>query len=49
VADRQAGKQRIYRVDPAGLAVMRAELDRFWTKTLAAYKTLVEHPAEEDR
>jgi DNA-binding transcriptional ArsR family regulator len=47
VADRQAGKQRIYRVDPAGLAVMRAELDRFWTKTLAAYKTVVEQPTEE--
>jgi DNA-binding transcriptional ArsR family regulator len=47
VADRQAGKQRIYRVDPGGLAVMRAELDRFWTKTLAAYKTIVEQPTEE--
>ena len=46
VADRQAGKQRIYRVDPAGLAVMRAELDRFWTKTLAAYKAVVEQPTE---
>ena len=48
VADRQAGKQRIYRVDPGGLAVMRAELDRFWSKTLAAYKTVVEHPTEEN-
>jgi DNA-binding transcriptional ArsR family regulator len=47
VADRQAGKQRIYRVDPDGLAVMRAELDRFWSKTLAAYKTVVEQPTEE--
>jgi DNA-binding transcriptional ArsR family regulator len=48
VADRQAGKQRIYRVDPGGLAVMRAELDRFWSKTLAAYKTVVEQPTEEN-
>jgi DNA-binding transcriptional ArsR family regulator len=48
VADQQAGKQRIYRVDPAGLAVMRAELDRFWTKTLAAYKAVVEQPTEEN-
>jgi DNA-binding transcriptional ArsR family regulator len=47
VADRRAGKQRIYRVDPAGLAAMRAELDRFWTKTLAAYKAVVEQPIEE--
>jgi DNA-binding transcriptional ArsR family regulator len=44
VADRPAGKQRIYRVDPAGLAAMREELDRFWHKTLAAYKTVVEQP-----
>ena len=48
VADRPAGKQRIYRVDPGGLAVMRAELDRFWIKTLAAYKTAVEQPTEEN-
>ena len=47
VADRQAGKQRIYRVDPSGLAVMRAELDRFWSKTLAAYKEVVEQATEE--
>jgi len=39
VVDTQAGKQRIYRVDPDGLASLRAELDRFWSKTLAAYKT----------
>src|SRR3954471_16009354 len=44
VADRQAGKQRIYRVDAGGLAVMRAELDRFWSKTLTAYKAVVEQP-----
>jgi DNA-binding transcriptional ArsR family regulator len=49
VSDRPAGKQRIYRVDPGGLAVMRAELDRFWTKTLAAYKTVVEQQTKEDQ
>ena len=47
VADRQAGKHRIYRVDPDGLAALRTELDRFWTKTLAAYKTVVEQPTQE--
>jgi hypothetical protein len=47
VAARQAGKQRIYHVDPDGLAALRAELDRFWTKTLAAYKTVVEQPTKE--
>ena len=47
VVDTRAGKQRIYRVDPHGLAALRAELDRFWSKTLAAYKTAVEQPPEE--
>jgi DNA-binding transcriptional ArsR family regulator len=48
VADTQVGKQRIYRVDPDGLAALRAELDRFWSKTLAAYKVAVEQPPEEN-
>ena len=47
VVDTKAGKQRIYRVDPAGLARLRAELDRFWSKTLAAYTLAVEQPPEE--
>jgi DNA-binding transcriptional ArsR family regulator len=48
VADTQVGKQRIYRVDPNGLATLRAELDRFWSKTLAAYKVAVEQLPEEN-
>ena len=46
VVERRSGKHRIYRVDPDGLAALRAELDRFWTKTLAAYKAAVEQPTE---
>ena len=49
VVDQRAGKQRIYQVDPDGLTALRAELDRFWTKTLAAYKTVVEQPTKEIR
>lgn len=49
VIDRRAGKQRVYRVDPEGLAAFRAELDRFWDKTLAAYKLAVEQPQEETK
>src|SRR5213080_1694862 len=48
VVDKRAGKQRIYQVDPNGLAALRAELDRFWSKTLAAYKTVVEQPTQGD-
>lgn len=47
VIDTRAGKQRIYRIDPDGLATIRAELDQFWNKTLAAYKVAVEQPQEE--
>ena len=49
VIDMRAGKQRIYRIDPEGLAAFRAELDRFWDKTLAAYKLAVERPPEETK
>ena len=41
------GTRRLYRVNPEGLAVLRAELDRFWSNTLAAYKTVIEQPPEE--
>ena len=47
VIDTPAGKQRIYRIRPEGLAALRSDLDRFWTKTLAAYKLAVEQPTEE--
>ena len=43
VVGEPAGTRRIYRVNPDGLAALRADLDRFWGKTLAAY----EHAAEE--
>jgi DNA-binding transcriptional ArsR family regulator len=49
VVDRQAGKQRIYQVDRDGLAALRAELEGFWTKTLAAYKAIVEQPPKENQ
>jgi DNA-binding transcriptional ArsR family regulator len=48
VADTRAGKQRIYRVNHDGLAALRAELDRFWSKTLAAYKLAIEQPSKEN-
>ncbi len=47
--DTRAGKHRIYRADPDGLASLRAELDRIWSKTLAAYKVAVEQPPEESQ
>ena len=42
VVDRPVGNRRVYRIDPDGVAALRAQLDIFWTKTLAAYKRSVE-------
>jgi DNA-binding transcriptional ArsR family regulator len=41
------GASNVYHIDPAGLGQMRAWLDRFWSKTMAAYKLAVEQPPEE--
>jgi DNA-binding transcriptional ArsR family regulator len=49
VIDQPAGTRRIYRVDPDGLAALRAELERFWTEALANYKTIVEQSTEEEQ
>jgi DNA-binding transcriptional ArsR family regulator len=48
VVDQQAGKQRIYQVDRDGLAALRAQLEGFWTKTLAAYKAVVAQPRKDN-
>ncbi len=48
VADRPVGTRRIYRVDAAGLAGLRADLQRFWDRALAAYKLTLEQPTRED-
>lgn len=49
VIDQPAANRRVYRVDPDGLAALRAQLDRFWTAALANYKAIVEQSTEEDR
>ena len=41
------GASNVYYIDPHGLGQMRAWLDRFWSKTLAAYKVAVEQSTEE--
>ena len=48
VVDEAIGTRRIYRVDPDGLAGLRADLERFWGKALAAYKVNLEQPTKED-
>jgi len=47
VVDRPVGTRRIYAVDPDGIEALRAYLDQFWSKTLTAFKQVVEQPDEE--
>jgi DNA-binding transcriptional ArsR family regulator len=47
VRDHAEGTRRIYRVEPTGLAELRAQLDRFWNQALANFKELVEEPEED--
>ncbi len=42
VVDRQEGTRRLYQGDPAGLATLRAYLDGFWGRSLAAFKDVAE-------
>jgi DNA-binding transcriptional ArsR family regulator len=49
VMDRPAGNRRIYQLNPDGVDALRAQLDRFWTQALAAYKEAAERPTEEVR
>ena len=42
VRDRREGTRRLYAVDEAGLAALRAYLETFWDAALAAFKGVAE-------
>ena len=42
VTERRNGTRRIYRVDPDGVATLRAYFDEFWNEALAAFKQAAE-------
>lgn len=46
VCDRAEGTRRIYAIDPAGLGPLRAWLDRYWDRALAAYAEAAEREDE---
>ena len=46
VSERKEGTKRIYRLDPSGLAEVRAYFDGFWTQALAAFKEAAEREEE---
>ena len=47
VTDHAAGTRRIYRLNPAGVAALRDQLETFWNRALAGYQDLVEQPESE--
>lgn len=47
VADSAVGTRRVYRLNPAGIAALRDQLDTFWNRALVSYQDVVEQ-AEED-
>ena len=48
VTDRAVGTRRVYRLNPAGIAALRDQLDTFWNRALAGYQDVVEQ-ADRDR
>ncbi len=42
VIDRPDGNRRIYQLDPDGVEALRAYLDKFWKRSMTAFKVAVE-------
>jgi DNA-binding transcriptional ArsR family regulator len=42
VTDHAAGTRRIYRLNPAGVAALRDQLDTYWNRALAGYRDAVQ-------
>jgi DNA-binding transcriptional ArsR family regulator len=48
VTDQAAGTRRIYRLNPAGVAALRDQLDTYWNRALAGYQDAVASPDPAD-
>jgi DNA-binding transcriptional ArsR family regulator len=49
VSVRAEGTRRVYAVNPAGLEALRADLDRFWSHALVAFKSVAERSSRSER
>jgi DNA-binding transcriptional ArsR family regulator len=47
VSDRAVGTRRVYRLNPAGVAALRDQLDTFWRRALSGYQDVIDQPTEE--
>ncbi|WP_444952021.1 ArsR/SmtB family transcription factor [Micromonospora ureilytica] len=48
VTDRAAGTRRVYRLNPAGVAALRDQLDTYWNRALTGFQDAAERPTEEE-
>jgi DNA-binding transcriptional ArsR family regulator len=47
VSEHPQGTRRVYRLNPAGVAALRDQLETFWNRALDGYQGVVEQPTEE--
>ncbi|MGH9044035.1 MAG: ArsR/SmtB family transcription factor, partial [Acidimicrobiales bacterium] len=47
VTEQASGTRRIYRLNPAGVAALRDQLDALWSRTLSGYQDVVEQLTKE--
>ncbi|WP_412101469.1 ArsR/SmtB family transcription factor [Micromonospora ureilytica] len=48
VTDRATGTRRVYRLNPAGVAALRDQLDTYWNRALTGFQDAAERPTEEE-
>jgi DNA-binding transcriptional ArsR family regulator len=49
VTHRAEGTRRVYRLNPAGVAALKDQLDTFWRRALDGYQNVVVDKPEENR
>jgi Predicted transcriptional regulators len=47
VSERADGTRRIYRLNAAGVAALRDQLDTFWNRALSGFQDIADQPPEE--
>jgi DNA-binding transcriptional ArsR family regulator len=49
VGEEAVGTRRIYRLDAAGVAALRQQLDTFWDRALSGFRNVVERPRRDKK
>ncbi|MEU4235966.1 metalloregulator ArsR/SmtB family transcription factor [Actinoplanes sp. NPDC026619] len=47
VTNRAEGTRRVYRLNPAGVAALKDQLDTFWRRALEGYRDVIDDSVEE--